>query len=393
MNAYAPRNPVGSAIGPAEVADISAISPRSPTAADDRTSAAIAVARVLCIVGVVYVHAWTGLTGPQLAVSDHTPQGCLRWALAELFGRSAVPLLGMISGWLVVGAAKKRAWPDFLAGKARTILAPMVVWNALGIVLVSGAAYARLLTAPKPDSSWWTINELLCLVSPDDINVQMPFLRDLFVCMVAAPALVRLPVGLLAAIGAGALVWAVSGWSFPLLLRPAILLFFVVGMLARRLDAAKQVAAWPMVSTAAPYLLLAAAKVWFEAADVAAAAHHPMLMAGLDLAMRFAAALFFWSLAWRIAGGRAAGPLLRIEPYAFLLFCVHLILIWLAGPLIGLVTGPLGSPLYPVFLLVQPALVLLATLAIGDLAMRMAPQTAILLSGGRLKATRPTTWR
>jgi hypothetical protein len=37
----------------------------------------------------------------------------------------------------------------------------------------------------------WLANELLAFRAPNEINVQMPFLRDLFVCLVAAPLLVR----------------------------------------------------------------------------------------------------------------------------------------------------------------------------------------------------------
>ena len=73
-----------------------------------RLSGAIAVSRVICVLGVVYVHAWTGLGGMDLVKADATGQGAMRWALMELLGRSAVPLLGMISGWLVAGSACSR---------------------------------------------------------------------------------------------------------------------------------------------------------------------------------------------------------------------------------------------------------------------------------------------
>ena len=50
---------------------------------DVPTREAIQIARVLCILGIVYVHAWTGLTGEQLAAIDQTPQGILRWPLTS----------------------------------------------------------------------------------------------------------------------------------------------------------------------------------------------------------------------------------------------------------------------------------------------------------------------
>ena len=77
--------------------------------------------------------------------------------------------------------------------------------------------------------------------------------------------------------------------------------------------------------------------------------------------------------------------LLRIEPFAFFLFCAHLILIWLFGPLLGKLFGKLGSPLYPVYLLIQPLLVLGAVMLIATGLRRIAPGAASVLSGGRLK--------
>src|SRR3546814_11268792 len=68
-----------------------------------RLSTAIAVARVLCIFGVVYDHSWTGLAGRRLSLAVRSQQEVFRWMPMGILGRSAVPLLGMISGMQVVG--------------------------------------------------------------------------------------------------------------------------------------------------------------------------------------------------------------------------------------------------------------------------------------------------
>jgi fucose 4-O-acetylase-like acetyltransferase len=359
-------------------------SPPIDAAPDRRLSAAIGIARVLCILGIVYVHAWTGQVGDVLARLHGTPQGLLRWALIELLGRSAVPLLSLISGWLAGASLARRGWRSFVAGKARMILAPMVVWNALAILLVSSAAHAGWIQAPQPTSWRWTLNELLCLVAPADINVQMAFLRDLFLCLMAAPLLVRLPDRALWAIMALTAAWTISGVSIPLLLRPPILMFFAAGILVRRRGLAAWLAQRPLAPAALAYALFVVVRVWLEVAGVDRGVDNPALLAAIDLAMRAATALVFWRIAWRLAGSAAAQPLLRIEPYAFLIFCSHLIMIWLGGPLIGQLTGPLGSPLYPIFLLAQPLLVLAAALLLGRALKASAPPLASLLSGGRL---------
>lgn len=352
------------------------------TANAARRSDAIAIARVICILGVVYVHAWTGLNGHDLEVARGTPQENLRWLLMEIFGRSAVPLLGVISGWLVGGSSRTQNWFRHVLRKARTILLPMILWNGLGILLVSGAAWLLGLSAPVPVSFDWLFQELFIVSRNPDINVQMPFLRDLFLCMVVAPLFVRSPAWLLMSIAGAAALAQLMGWGPPVLMRPAILFFFVIGMMARRTGLAERVAAlaWPVAVM--PFLLLMAVQLHFSLQVTQGSAIDIGL---LDLAVRVAAAACFWRLSWALAGSPLRGMLLRIEPFAFLLFCSHLILIWLGGPVLGALFGKLGSPLYPAYLLIQPLLVLVAVLLLGSMLSRVWPSMAGVLSGGRLQ--------
>jgi len=351
-----------------------------------RRSHAIAIARVICILGVVYVHAWTGLNGAALEALRGTAQETLRWALMEIFGRSAVPLLGLISGWLVAGSDGVHDWPGHVRRKARTILLPMILWNVLAILLVSGAAWVASLRAPVPTSLWWVMEELLIVSRNPDINVQMPFLRDLFLCMVIAPLLVRLPGWALWLVVLGVATAHVVGLGPPLLMRASILCFFTLGMLARRGGWERRAVALPLAAAILPFALLIGIQLY---ATVGLAEMPPMpVRNAIDLAVRIAAALAFWRLAWALAGSGARTLLLRIEPFAFFLFCAHLILIWLGGPMLGALFGPIGSPLYPLYLLIQPLLILMAVILIATVLRRIAPGAATILSGGRIRRVR-----
>jgi hypothetical protein len=349
-----------------------------------RLSRAISIARILCLLGIVYVHAWTGLTGEQLGALSNSGQGMLRWTLMELLGRSAVPLLGIVSGWLLAAGTRRRAYRPFLARKARAILTPMILWNALSILIVSGAGYAGIIQAPGVRSLWWLLDELFCLATPNDINVQTAFLRDLFLCLAAAPLLLRAPTPLLLVIVALTVVWSVSGWTFPLLLRPAIASFFVLGILIRRGDLALRLATVAPLLAVAPVLLLAALKIALETQVWGVARELPAAVPIVDLLLRPAVALLFWRVAWALAGGASASRWVVLDRYVFFVFCAHLILIWLGGPLIGRVTGPLGSPAYPLYLVLQPVLVAGAGIALARMLEAAAPDAAHLLSGGRL---------
>lgn len=349
-----------------------------------RVSAAIAIARLVGILGVVYVHGWTGRSAEDLTDMALTAQGALRTVVIELFGRSAVPLLGMISGWLVVSSATRRRYGEFVRGKARTILVPMVLWNAIGLALVCGFAWFGQLRAPIPTSVGWVLNELVPLAHPGDISVQMPFLRDLFVCMLLAPLLVRLPLPALAVAAAIVIAWSVAMLQLFVLLRPQILFFFIAGMAARRTGLAERIAAWPMLVCALPYALLFAPAFWFATQGTPFIDAHPHRMAAFDMVFRLASGLLFWRVAWALAGRAASERLVDLERYGFLAFCDHLVLLWLLGPVIGLLTGPLGGPLYPVYLLVQPLLILGATILIGRFLLALSRPAAGVLSGGRL---------
>ncbi|MGN6121334.1 MAG: acyltransferase family protein [Sphingomonas oligoaromativorans] len=347
---------------------------------------AIGIARVLGILGIIYVHAWTGRTAEELAVLDQTPQGVLRWALIEMVGYSAVPLLGIISGWLVGPSSARRSYRDFIAVKARTILLPMLLWNAITMAVVVGLAVWGGLAAPVPRSFGETLDWWLCLTQPNPINVQIAFLRDLFVCMVIAPLLARLHDRWLVALLLATLGWAISAYAFPLLLRPQILSFFLIGILARRHDLIERVARWPLLASVAPYLVMVPVLVWLTSSDDAWLHGHLQRANAIDLVMRVSAALALCRVSMALAPTRAGAFILKGERYAFLLFCGHMLLIWCGGPAIGLWTGPLGSPLYPPLLIAEPILVFLPILLIGRALEATSPALANVLSGGRLAA-------
>lgn len=365
--------------------------PASPSK-DVPTREAIQIARVLCILGIVYVHAWTGLTAEQISALDQTPQGILRWVLIELVGRSAVPLLGAISGWLSGPSAAKRSYGAFMRVKARTVLTPMILWNLIALALVSGSAALFALPAPIPAGWREALDWIGCVTQPNPINVQISFLRDLFLCMCAAPLLTKLPDRRLGALWLLAAAWSVSNLNLYVLLRPQILLFFLSGMIARRHLTAERIAHWPLIGCVLPYLLLLPGKVIVSVQNDAWLKEHAVAANAIDMPLRFAAALAVWRIALALVPTRAGRRLIGIERYAFLLFCCHLVLIWLLAPPIGLVTGTMGAPGYVPFLLLQPLLALGGTVLVGKALLLVSRPAAGLLSGGRLdQPLRPRT--
>lgn len=356
-----------------------------------QVSRAIGMARLICILGIVYVHAWTGVGGDVMATQAGSRQDMLRWSVVELFGRGAVPLLSVVSGWLMAGSLAKRGPGRFIAGKVRTVLLPMLLWNALAVLLVAGAGWWGVPDVPLPGGAAWFADNLLNLSRAGDINVQTAFLRDLFLCMLAAPLLVRLRTGGLALIGSATAIWAIAGWQLHLLLRPAILLFFILGILVRRHGLAVRFGDLPPRLVALPFLAILPFKIWLSIRLEANSGDPVMLVNGIDLLMRASAGLLVWRGAMALARSGAAGRLLAFERYAFVLFCSHSVFMWLIAPVIGSFSGPMGSAGWPLFFLLQPLLALGFAMAFARVVGSFAPKTAKLLSGGRLDEVQTTS--
>jgi hypothetical protein len=206
--------------------------------------------------------------------------------------------------------------------------------------------------------------------------------------MCLAPLLVRLPSHMLAVIGGAVLIWLWSGDALWLLQRPQILLFFIAGMLVRRTGLAPKLAELPMILTAVPFLTLVVIRIHLDMQGVETGSASPAGLALIDLPIRFAAGLFYWRLASFLAALPLAQGILRLERYAFLMFCSHLIMIWFGGALLGQLTGPLGSPAYPLLLVFQPLLVLAAAIMLGKMLYGISPAAAKIMSGGRLDGTK-----
>src|SRR3546814_19993068 len=84
----------------------------------------------------------------------------------------------------------------------------MVLWNLTTLAFVVAFAHFGQLKAPQPGFGLQPLlREILHLQAPGEINVQNAFLRDVFVCMMIAPLLVRLPSIALGAMLAGVFAW------------------------------------------------------------------------------------------------------------------------------------------------------------------------------------------
>lgn len=351
-------------------------------------SAAIDIARVIGILGIVYAHSRTGLTNAQLSNQPLNAYSITYWLLVEMLGRSAVPLLSVISGWLTAPSAGHRSYGAYVRNKVKVLLTPMAAWNLITLFVLGVAVLAVHFPIDFSPLGMRLVNEVLNLTKQASFNYQMSFLRDIFVCMLMAPLLLRAPTRLLWVVIALAFVWAIGEWKLYLLLRPQILAFFTLGIVARRGDVGETLRHIPSLVLVAAFVVVALAKVWISMQGEVFHRAHPLETGVIDNLLRVAAAAFFWRMALWLADSRARKPLLAVQRYIFITFCVHIMILKLVvGPLQALFLGRFGDPLWLVSFILQPLIALAGAWLISQVLLRLFPALAGVLGGGRL--TRP----
>lgn len=297
-------------------------------------SDAMKVARVLCIFFMVYVH--THLFYHEGFQSTGYFLG-LRSVLAELLGRSSVPLLSALSGFLMLGYFARHQFKAATQKRAIILLIPLVVWNMLGLLL----AFAR---GKGLDVS---VNDVFPLWSRS-FYLQLDFLRDVFVVSAATPLLVWLfkrfrIYGLLCLLG---LVCVVDLW--PVLLRDQILAYYAIGVFIGmyRLNLTRYIPAIRTASSAA----FAALFIVILVEALTGKALYSMLPAEIfDNGLRRPiGALTFWFAAVAIARHRRVTDFLvkHIEPAVFLLFLSHIMMIGALGSVYASLQGLHNAPVY-----------------------------------------------
>ena len=180
-------------------------------------SDAIKAARVICIFFMTYVHVHL-FTSVDLAAS---PQYQLATSIIrDVLGRASVPLLSVVSGFLLVGYLSRRSLKQVVANRSTTLLMPVITWNLIGIVVFSVLGWLDGIG----------MNDLFPLLD-HGFQHHLTFLRDLFVVSVLSPVLIwalkRAPAFTVIAI----ILVAAFIDTWPIILRTQILLYFTLGLL------------------------------------------------------------------------------------------------------------------------------------------------------------------
>lgn len=353
----------------------------------DQMSQTIRVARVTCIFLMMYTHA---RPYPEFANFPHELHNIILHTLyaipSLLLGKASVPLLGAVSGWLFA-LTFKGSWRSNALKKARTVLLPLFLWNALLLIILWSIPALEPRWARPVDALGW-LGKFIPLVEYPT-NSPLYFLRDLFICMMAAPLLLRwfdakgkIAMGI--AFGASCL-FAMVAHEYFVLTRPVILPTFVGGLILARLatdvlsarfikpSLLAVAAIWCALSLCVTIPLTGTRYIW-----------SPWLGSAPEVLNRFALAYLLWWGVAALARTGAGRTIAALEPYIFFVFCSHHIVQLFAWVLIGeFIQNGAYSPVYPFYFFVQPVLAVLVGIAGYRLLAVVAPRQLDLLVGGR----------
>ena len=347
----------------------------------------IRVARVICILAVIYVHA-PPYDMPSTA--DLFSQDFLIQSIRNLLGRSSVPLLSVISGLLVTLALARKSWPVLLRGKIITLLVPLILWNAIALLASAGATFEMIRDKPGD-----LVNALFALTREPKL-VPLYFLRDMFACFLLAPLLLplldRWPRLVLAVLFANGIL-ELDG---PLVINSQILFFFALGCAFARpgsgLSLAEVDGHLPRLAPIAALLVLQLVLIPLLPGAILDATEGPAKThAALSLMLaRLGGCLLFWYLTAALLRHGLAPAITRFEPVIFFVFCAHPLIIGVIRRGLTMIAGPGAEQSFGWFL-VYPLLVLGVSIPLVAIAARVAPMPLSALLGGRCPT--PTQFR
>ena len=367
---------------------------------EQTTKDRISMARMLCVLGMIFVHVPDGVPGTAGYSFDTSNLGFLLEAfLVEGPGRASAALLSMVSGFLVAVSLQRAGTPVTTLYKKRfvSIILPMIFWG-----LVTYAVYG-LVSQTRPtflaDAVTWLdkLNIVLFLTElPQGATMHLGFLRDLFVCVLLSPLLLflvrRFAWLLLVPLAAFYLLdnHATSGL---IIFRPLVLFAFTLGLLIA--DRRWPIDLWDRYFPLFLALAVVSTTLLIQADGGAfSGLTNAFAQQNLDFSetvlyplSRLFGSLAIWTCIPYLIGTRFSNWLLQFTPYLFAAYCSHYLVLTLLffGAWLPLF-GDRDSGLFVIWFLAAPAIALMMAVVLVRCAVYVAPPMATLITGGRIRS-------
>lgn len=176
----------------------------------------IRIARVLCIFMMTYAHVSLFSNG---ALESSAYLSSIKNVLINLFARSSVPLLSVISGILMVAFFSNRSIVGAIRARFKTLMIPFFTWSIIGLCIAELTGRADNYDGSN-----------LLYILDGSYYIQLIFLRDIFIVSCLTPLIIYLArkFNVLFLVCIILLVAFVD--MAPFIMRGQILLYFVFGI-------------------------------------------------------------------------------------------------------------------------------------------------------------------
>ncbi len=366
---------------------VEAMTPPAAASLKPETSLRIRVARPLCIFFMVFVH-----VNPGVASFDPQTHGLhladwYRFFLADGIGRTSIGLLAIVSGFLAISTARVFPFSPFVMKRVRSLFIPMVAWSAVLLLAYLAGEQVRpgyLESQLGHAFGWQHVPNWLFGLTAHPANFPLGFLRDLFICAVLTPVFVLAMRKAAFPVLAILFVLMVTHAPSPFL-GNNIPMFYALGIwLAlneKSLEGFMDRHAGKVIAVFVTYAALITA-FRFYTVDHPEHDWLPVFYGFMEVQRLFGAAAF-WAIAGWISRQNWKSLITRFEPYAFFVFCSHIILSTIFWIPFQYLVGGYYHPLYPLFFtLVPPIVFLCAVLAALFLGRYFGPVSTVF-NGGR----------
>lgn len=325
----------------------------------------IALLRPLLILGIVYVH--TGGVGDAIAWKWSNPFEYLLAVFRDGLFRAGVPMLTLISGYLLFGSNLDRFPLKLLRKKFRTLAVPFVVFN-LGFIAImlpmevfTGFSHRNVLIGA--DTQNWA--NYLFAITGSPYNYPLYFLRDMMVLVLLAPLfgwlLRNTPlIGLVAISG----IFYFDFDSYIVLRSTSAILFYVGGMAA--------LYRWDL-HVLDKYAKLCALLVVLSC----------LIAIAMRIQDRSLLSLGLPFLIWPASGllhDRGGALVLKYSKYSFFIFVAHAPIMFFSWELVLRYARFIPFPIYYVL---APAVTVAFLVAVYELLNRYVPITLDFVLGNR----------
>jgi len=333
----------------------------------------ISMIRFIMIVGVVFVHAAADdrITGMGNGLFDHV-QGFFNYAAF----RTSVPLLAIISGYLLFAAELDLAPLRLWRKKAKTVALPFFVFNcfAIGLFFLIQQVYPDVtMRIDLLNSSRYDLINAFFAIMDAPFNYPLYFVRDLLVLAVFAP---------------------VFGWF--LRTAPAVGLLIVVTVFYFNFDR------YLVIRDTSAIMFYIGGWMAVKKADLLKLDHHAFMMLTLFVGICCAITIFridninyaavsgpflIWPAFKYLTGTRVGLLAAKYSKYSFFIFMAHAPLLQIARSMYDALLQDYLP--YGVFWVVAPVGVSAMLIAVYDLAMKTMPELFSRMIGGRVGTKAP----